>query len=73
MAVLLISGLPIVPGQEGVTLHRSENLDRLHFFDHFVLNDQIGPKTGIDANTYIDNRDPLLAREELVSERNHVG
>ena len=44
-------------------VNRGENLYRLHFDNHFVFNDQVGPKAGIDANTLIDDRNPLLARQ----------
>jgi hypothetical protein len=30
-------------------VNRSENLDGFHFHNHFVLDDQVGPKSGVEA------------------------
>jgi hypothetical protein len=40
---------------------RCESLDRFHFDDHLVLDNQVGPESGVDADALIDDRDWLLA------------
>jgi hypothetical protein len=39
----------------------SEKFDGLHFHDHFVLDNHVGPKSSIDADVFINYRNRLLA------------
>jgi hypothetical protein len=47
-------------GQKLLLVNRSEKLDGFHFHDHLVLDDQVGPESGVDADALIDHRDRLL-------------
>ncbi len=41
-------------------VNRGEKSDGFHFHNHLVFNDQIGPKSGVDADALIDHRNRLL-------------
>lgn len=42
-------------------MNRSENLDRFHFYDHLVLDDQVSAESGVDADLVIDHWNRLLS------------
>ena len=48
-------------GKKLLLMNRSEKLDRLHFHDHLVLDNHVGPKSSIDADVFINYRNRLLA------------
>jgi len=47
-------------GQKLLLVDRSEKLDGFHFDNHLVFDDQVGPESGVDAETVVDYRNRLL-------------
>ena len=47
-------------GEKLLSVNRGEKFDGLHFNNHLIFDDQIGPETGVDADILVDHRDGLL-------------
>lgn len=60
-------------GQKLLLVNRSENLDGFHFYDHFVLDDQVGPKSGVDADGRVDHWNRLLAHRAKTPAAQFIG
>ena len=48
--------------QQLLLVHSSENLDRLHFDDDLVFDNEIGPESGVDDSCSVVALDPAHSR-----------